>query len=656
MVPVERPDLDWMGPRPVSIQFQDGYFSEEDGLAETRHVFLGGIGAPEIWTDRPDFVICETGFGTGLNFLATWALWRETAPANARLHYISIEKYPLSRSELTRALGAWPELGHLTSQLTAAYPPAHPGFHRVRFEDGRVSLTLLFGDVADVISELNARVDAWYLDGFAPSQNSDMWSEHLFRQMARLSADRARVATFTVAGAVRRGLAAAGFTVEKVKGFGRKRECLSGGFSGEPTHQSEPWYGAPVPLERSARIAVIGAGISGLMVANALRQRGCDVRVFEKASSLGRGGSGNEAGLLNPRPIVSEDAYGLFYELAYLYALQYYEDLSPKVPDLFISRTGLLHLSLDAVTQDRFEQIRARGALPVDHLELVSQDRASELAGVVLTSGGLFLPKSGALRPDLLLEALATDLDLQFGVEAAASRGGDGRWTLRDDGRVLGDFDAVVYAAGAEMADMGLGRMHSLKATRGQVSMAAPVEELRGLRVSVTGSGYVVPMFERRDGTQAQLFGATFDFWEPEDGDWSAVNTGDHDHNLKEVQNLFSDDLTVDETTFEGRAALRSAPTDHMPICGPVPVDDDYQVHFFAASQGARGYAGDYGSAFDNRFVLTGLGARGLVSAPLLAEHLAAQICGEPSPFPQSVARLIHPGRFLFRMMRRGGI
>lgn len=655
MAPMEQPDLAWAGSRPVSNQFQDGYFSEDDGLAESKHVFLGGIGAPEIWVDRSDFVICETGFGTGLNFLSTWQLWRATAPTNARLHFISVEKYPLSRDELVRALGAWPELRSLALDLAAAYPPAHRGFHRMIFEGGRVCLTLLFGDVTHVLSELTTRVDAWYLDGFAPSQNPEMWSEHLFRQMSRLSASGAKVATFTVAGAVRRGLIAEGFVIEKVKGFGRKRECLSGAFSGEAARQSEPWYGAPAQA-RDARIAVIGAGISGLMTAKALQLRGRRVQVFEKGTSLGRGGSGNEAGLLNPRPIVSEDAYGLFYELAYLYALRYYDGLGAKASDLFISQTGLLHLSLDAITHDRFEQICAREALPKDYLELISRERASALAGVALASGGLYLPKSGALRPDVLLETLAKDLDVQLGVEVTTSRDEQGQWNLHDGDRILGGFDVVVYAAGAEMAGMGLGRMHSLKATRGQVSITAPVDDLKDLKVPITGAGYVLPAFVRRNANRAQLFGATFDFWEEGDGDWSTVTLDDHQRNLRDANSLFAHDFKADEVSIEGRAALRSAPSDHMPICGPVPIDDEYQKHFFAVSQGARGYAGDYGSAFDNRFVLTGLGARGLVSAPLLAEHLAAQICGQPSPLPQSVVRLVHPGRFLFRMMRRGEI
>ncbi|MBL8541652.1 MAG: tRNA (5-methylaminomethyl-2-thiouridine)(34)-methyltransferase MnmD, partial [Betaproteobacteria bacterium] len=161
---------------PYSERFQDVYFSAAGGLAETRHTFLLGNGLPERWTRAERFTIIECGFGTGLNFLATWQAWRSSAPAAARLHYVAVEKHPLSRADLERAAASWSELAVLSRALREVYPPAVPGFHRLHFDRDRVALTLLFGDAATMLAQLDARADAFFLDGFAPSKNPEMWT------------------------------------------------------------------------------------------------------------------------------------------------------------------------------------------------------------------------------------------------------------------------------------------------------------------------------------------------------------------------------------------------------------------------------------------------------------------------------------------------
>lgn len=217
---------------PRSKQFDDVYFSQQDGLEETRHVFLAGNDLPENWGSHGEecFTICETGFGTGLNFLAVAKLWMETPPAERpkKLHYISFEKYPLQSNYIAEHLEGWEELGVMLNALIDKYPSdLSDGMHEIEIMDG-VALTLIFGDVNEQLPKLEDRVDCWFLDGFKPSSNPDMWSEIVFANMARLSAPEASFATFTVAGFVRRGLAAQGFDVRKVPGFGRKREMCVG--------------------------------------------------------------------------------------------------------------------------------------------------------------------------------------------------------------------------------------------------------------------------------------------------------------------------------------------------------------------------------------------------------------------------------------------
>lgn len=217
-----------MQPVPRSEQFDDVYFSAADGLAETRHVFLAGNNLPEHWLDHPSFTICETGFGTGLNFLAALTLWRETKNTNASLHFISFEKFPVTRDFIACHLEHWRgDIGEALDDLLWVYPESLQGQYDLDIASN-IKLTLIFGDVNEELPKLETGIDCWFLDGFKPSSNPDMWSETVFQNMARLSNTNSTFATFTAAGFVRRGLNAAGFDVRKIKGFGYKRDMTVG--------------------------------------------------------------------------------------------------------------------------------------------------------------------------------------------------------------------------------------------------------------------------------------------------------------------------------------------------------------------------------------------------------------------------------------------
>lgn len=213
---------------PRSKEFDDIYFSVDDGLAETRHVFLQGNGLPDAWIGKDAFVIGETGFGTGLNFLATWQLFKKTSAKDTKLHFISVEKFPLSAKEIDNALKHWEELDDIREQLVVAYPDDMSCVFEHDF--GRVKLTLFFDDVVDGLKTFDENIDAWFLDGFRPATNPEMWTDQVFEHVGRLSKTGTHFATFTSAGFVRRGLEAVGFDVQKISGFGRKREMSVGVF------------------------------------------------------------------------------------------------------------------------------------------------------------------------------------------------------------------------------------------------------------------------------------------------------------------------------------------------------------------------------------------------------------------------------------------
>jgi tRNA 5-methylaminomethyl-2-thiouridine biosynthesis bifunctional protein len=240
MRPIDNASIEWKQGQPYASAFQDVYFSSDNGLLETEYVFLQGNNLTIRWQHLSErsFTIAETGFGTGLNFLCAVKNWLEIAPKDAVLHFISLEKYPFSLSDITVALQLWPELLDLSEPFLAGYENLLIGKAPIKLFDNRVQLTLLIGDATASLktfnlSHSNPPIDAWFLDGFSPAKNPDMWQPELFEQMTRLSNQTTTFSTFTSAGAVRRGLIAAGFHVSKQSGFGKKREMLFGYFSGK---------------------------------------------------------------------------------------------------------------------------------------------------------------------------------------------------------------------------------------------------------------------------------------------------------------------------------------------------------------------------------------------------------------------------------------
>src|SRR5690606_11040603 len=305
MSDVHNAQLDWdEHGQPLSRSYGDVYFSRANGLEETRHVFLAHNRIIERCQALPAggrLIIGETGFGTGLNFLCAWQAFAEHAPQDARLHFVSVEKFPLTQADLQRALALWPELAPYAAQLLAQYRAIHPGFQRLLLDGGRVVLTLMVGDVLECLPQLDARVDAWFLDGFAPSKNPEMWTDALFTELARLSAPGATLATFTSAGFVRRGLIAAGFAVVRVKGFGHKREMLAGPFQAQQMQRAVPWFARPALPTGERQAVVIGAGLAGCATAASLAPPGWRVALLGRRDDVGREASGSPQGVLYPK-------------------------------------------------------------------------------------------------------------------------------------------------------------------------------------------------------------------------------------------------------------------------------------------------------------------------------------------------------------------
>jgi tRNA 5-methylaminomethyl-2-thiouridine biosynthesis bifunctional protein len=216
---------------PLSEIYGDVYHSAAGGHAQARHVFLAGNGLPARWQERDSFTLLETGFGLGLNFLATWLTWRNDPRRCRILRFISLEKHPFAAGDLATAHAAWPEFAELSGLLCARWPKLVAGEHRIELDGGGVEFRLVLGDATETLPLLNETVDAFYLDGFSPAKNPDLWSPLICRNLARLARPGATLATWSVAGCVRQALSDAGFVVEKHPGFAEKRQMLVGYYS-----------------------------------------------------------------------------------------------------------------------------------------------------------------------------------------------------------------------------------------------------------------------------------------------------------------------------------------------------------------------------------------------------------------------------------------
>ncbi len=663
--PLASPGLTWAPGRvPMSSRFGDLYYSRDGDLDEARHVFLDGCGLPGAWRSGETFTICELGFGTGLNFLVTWEAWQRARLKNARLHYIAVEGFPLLQSELGEALLAWPQLRTTVRGLMRVYPQPQRGFHRVfpkvHGDDDSSSLTLtfLFGEALDMLGQLEARVDAWFLDGFAPDKNPDMWRADVFAQLPRLSHTQSggtRVATYSAAGSVREGLAHAGFEVAKAPGFGHKREMVRGRFIGglkiEPLLQ--PWFAQPPSAHGAGgHAAIIGAGVAGTSVAFALNRRGWRTTLIDRHKTIAAETSGNPMGILVPRLTAATNAHdGRFYAAAWRFVLDVLEEISDSSLTMLGDRCGALQLATDDAEAARQKSIVAAAMLPEPLLFQVTAKEASEIAGCAVPYGGLYFPQGGWLRPRAYCAALAQKSHTLLDVDAVSLAHSGGFWKIADGaGRVQVQADVVILANGLGAGTVPDTAWLPLVARRGQISMTPPTNMSAALRAVLSFGPYITPPYHG-----AHYIGATFDTADPAQtfGDISA-NPADDIRNIAAINAALPDMLAAEATIPpHHRAAIRCTSPDHLPMAGPVP-DQGAYLRDFAEMRHGHPWAKYPEAAYQaGLYVLTALGSRGLTAAPMAGEVLAAHITGEPWPLERDLMTALHPARFLVRDLKR---
>lgn len=643
---MKQADLLWEQGQALSRQFNDVYFSRNKGISETAYVFLDQNYLPQRWQGKPYFVIGETGFGTGLNFFSTASRWLQESDKKACLHFISVEKFPLRLADLKQSLSCWPELDPMLSEFIPHYPPAVPGIHHIPLFKHRVILTLMLGDVEDMLSKISASVDAWYLDGFAPEKNPEMWTPTVFEQIARLSQKGTTFSTFTAVGRVRRALAEVGFEVEKVKGYGPKREMLRGVFTKPkaPTIK-KPWFALSPSENCNKHAVVIGAGIAGVTTAWALAQRGWQIDLIDQRDEIAKEGSGMPQGIVMPRISLKETTESAFHAAAYLKTLRHLNAFKRDQSDFSWQQKGVLQL---ASTTRILNQVET-GQFHPDFVKPVSPKEASALAGIDIKYKALYFPQAGWLKPrdlcHLLIQNAAGRITLHLNTAVRRLDFEKGQWRLKNEQSQLITSSAIVVLTNAARA-MQFKQSHwlPLSVARGQISEIPATQQSQHLRCAICYEGYLLPENEGK-----HVIGATFIKGDAHTG----LRQEEHLKNQAQLVRCFPELFDFKKSEFKGHAALRAITPDRMPLVGPVPDLDFYHKWYHDLQHGKA--ASNYPKAryLAGLYLNTGHGARGLSTSFLCAELITSQICNAPLPVPDDICQALHPARFLIRDLKK---
>ena len=647
--------------QPVSDHYDDIYFSTESGPDETRHTFINQNFLPERFAalePGQHFVVGETGFGTGLNFLCTWQYFDQYAPADTRLHFISTEKYPLTTADLTQALALWPELSAYSQQLVNHYPAMTAGQHRLVFDNGRIVLTLLCGDVLKTLPELETSVDAWFLDGFAPAKNPDMWQPELFQTLANKSSCGATCATFTAARLVRDGLENAGFMIEKAPGFGRKRDMIRGRLTeAVPSDDSSIWFQQSKTVHNQKNALIIGSGMAGATTARSLAERGWLVRVIDSHDKPASEASGNPQGMLYTRLSGNSTVLTRFITEGYLYTLSLLKRLESlnNSDDTLWQKTGLIQLAFSEGEQQRQQRILESGQYPDALLQGLDAEALSSLAGLPLNASGLYFPDAGWVHPPSLCKRLLEHSNIEFtgNLQVTSVMHEGNQWHVQTTSGTTLSSEVIVIACGHLSSKLAQTRHLPLKSIRGQITQLPATKNSQKLQTVVCSDGYIAPAWNN-----SHTLGATFNF----DNDSPECRQQDHDTNLENLKTYTPGiydalkDSELDNAQLKGRVSFRCTTPDYLPVVGPVVDADIFKEHFAPLRKNAKHRFTDTPEQPAGLYITTGHGSRGLVTAPLAAEILAAYICNEPSPVPRDQRHALHPSRFMIRDLVRNKV
>ncbi len=649
---------------PVSDKFDDVYFSNQDGLAETHYVFLEGNQLWERWVNYQEahFVIAETGFGTGLNFFAVTTLFREFCQKHPdsplkRLYFTSFEKYPLPLEALQQAHLAYPQFSHLAQHLQQNWLNPIQGCYRFHFDE--TTLDLWFGDVAENLPQLgdymNGKIDAWFLDGFAPSKNPDMWNEQIYQQMFRFTKLQGTFATFTAASAVRKGLENAGFNITKRKGFSKKRECLSG----QKTHEkltalSAPWFHSQPANLNKQDIAIIGGGIASLCTAISLVKRGAKITIYCEDEQTALNASGNKQGAFYPQLSDDNERNIRFYIHAFAYGHQFLQWAIQQQIEFEHEFCGVALCAYNEKAESKLNKI-AELNLPSDLYQSLNQTELSEKVGLPLPFGGGFIPQGAWLAPRQLVQhAFAflekQGLQIKTSQKVTALSQTENGWQITTAENKTFCHEVVVLANGHKLTEFEQTQKFPLYPVRGQVSQIPTSANLLKLKTVLCYDGYLTPVDQAK---ASHCIGASH----VRDNATREFSLTEQQENQQKIQQNIPEEWTkeVDTSGNLARIGVRCSVRDLTPMMGAVPHFSAQQTQYQNLfNLRRRKQPIEQAENYPNLYLIGALGSRGLTSAPFLGETLASLIYGEPLPMSEDLIHNLMPNRSWVRRWLKG--
>jgi tRNA 5-methylaminomethyl-2-thiouridine biosynthesis bifunctional protein len=673
-------NLIWRDGQPYSKLFDDIYYSPalsaEDtegtkesisGSGEFEHVFFKHNGLPERWQDKQRFVIGELGFGSGLNCLLTMRHWlQDHCRGDERLHYIAIERYPLSPASITRLFVNDDTLRLYVDELLRHYPPPIKGTHLRYLFDGKVCIHFHFMDVCEALRNTSMNVDAWYLDGFAPAKNPAMWSEEVFQHLARNSREGSRCSTYTAAGLVKRGLQQAGFEVEKVKGHGKKREMITARYHAHDDEAEasayryceKPWFIQPGQTEvtdetrhasrNSTRHAnIIGAGVAGLSVAYSLVRRGWTVDVIDRHGDVAKESSANPCAIVYPRLSVNNDTDFDFYLAAFYYSVYQLGQLQAQSilhgGESFWYESGMLQM----IDRKRIEEIMSKYQFNCDYLSIADIERYKKLRCSEDDTVFVEHKSAGVVLPVPLCKALQQACGDSLNIiraEVGQIKRDDECWSCRSvDGQVF-ESETLVIASGVCIDDLGLELELPAESIRGQVAALNEVDESADMTRAVNAGKYFTPLING-----LHYIGATYNR-----GVSNTAIDDEDNMDLLKILNGFYPDVFDNEDVVSSWAGFRLMTKDRVPVVGAVPDSAFFKQEYEDIRHGnnQKGYAA--ARYMNGLYVSLAHGSRGFTSSLLSAEIIASQIEAEPVPVNDEVMAYLSPSRFIVNNLKRG--